>query len=130
MKQTTWSDCNRNGTDPLSFIKPLENLTKLDLSGNELDWEMNSKTSEYQNNLEELLLSQISMQKFTIEIGHMANLKYLDISSNSIKCLSENTTRELKKLSSNLTETLRVNLQNNPLQCSCECYSFLKWYKI
>ena len=81
MKRTTWSDCNRNGTDPLSFIKPLENLTKLDLSGNELDWEMNPKTFEHQNNLEGLLLSENKMQKFTIEIGHMVNLKYLDISS-------------------------------------------------
>ena len=129
IKRATWSDCNRNGTDPLSFIKPLENLTKLDLSGNELDWEMNPKTFEYQKKLEELLLSRISMQKFTIEIGHMVNLKYLDISSNSVKCLNVNTTRELKKLSSNLTGTLQVNLQNNPLQCNCECYSFLKWYK-
>ena len=122
-------DCSGNGTDPLSFIKPLVNLTKLDLSGNELDQEMNPETFEHQKNLEELLLSENKMQNFTIEIGHMVKLRYLDISSNNIKCLSKNTTGELKNLLSNSTRSLQINLQNNPLQCNCECYSFLKWYK-
>ena len=129
LKQRSLGGCEGNGTDPLSFLKPLENLTKLDLSENELDQETNPKTFENQTYLEELLLSKTRLQNFTIEIGHLTKLKYLDISSNNIKCLSENTTKELKKLKYKSREILQINLQNNPLQCSCDCYSFLKWYK-
>ena len=129
IKQRNFGDCSNNETEPLGFIKPLLNLTKLDLSGNELDWKMNPKTFENQTDLEELFLSNMRMHDFTVKIDHMAKLRYLDISTNNIKCLSENTTMELKNLKSNSTGTLQVNLQNNPLQCSCQCYSFLKWYK-
>ena len=128
-KYRSLGHCNGNGNDPLSFIKPLANVRNLDLSGNELDWEMNPKTFENQTNLEELLLSNMRMYNFTVEIGHMTKLRYLDISSNNIKCLSQNTSKELKSLKSNSIRVLQVNLQNNPLQCSCDCYSFLKWYK-
>ena len=129
LKQRVLGDCGGKGIEPLSFIKPLLNLTKLVLSGNELNWEMNPKTFENQTNLEELLLSNTRMQTFTSEIGHMTKLRYLDLSSNNIKCLSENTTMALKNLKSKSIGILQVNLENNPLQCSCECYSFLKWYK-
>ena len=129
LKQTNLGKCSGNGTDPLNFIKALLNLTKLDLSGNEFDWEMNAKTFENQYTLEELMLSNMRMQNFTVEIGHMTKLRYLDISSNNIKCLSQNTTKELKNLNVKSRGNLEVNLQNNPLQCNCECYSFFKWYK-
>ena len=129
LKQHNFGDCTRNGTEPFAFIKPLLNLTKLDLSGNELDWEMNPKTFGHQNTLEELFLSNMRIQNFTVKIGHMTKLRYLDISSNNIKCLSRNTTMELKNLNAKSTGTLQLNLQNNPVQCSCECYSFLKWFK-
>ena len=129
LKQTNLGECSGNGTDPLNFLKTLLNLTKLDLSGNELDWEMNIKTFGNQYTLEELMLSNMRIHNFTVEIGHMTKLKYLDISSNNIRCLSQNTTKEMKNLNAKLLGNLEVNLQNNPLQCSCECYSFLKWYK-
>ena len=129
LKQTTWGDCSRNGTDPLSFIKSLLNLTKLDLSGNELNQEISPKTFENQHTLEELMLSNMRIHNFTFEIGHMAKLRYLDISSNNIKCLSQNTTKELKNLNVNSKGIVQINLQNNPLQCNCDCYSFLKWYQ-
>ena len=129
LNQRALEDCNGNMTDPLSFLEPLLNLTKLDISGNELDWEMNPKAFENQTNLEELFLSNMRMHNFTVEMGHMTKLKYLDMSSNNIKCLSHNTTEELKSLKSKSTEIIEVNLQNNPLQCSCDCYSFYEWYK-
>ena len=129
LKHTNLGECSGNGTDPLNFLKTLLNLTKLDLSGNELDWEMNIKTFGNQYTLEELMLSNMRINNFTAEIGNMTKLRYLDISSNNIKCLSQNTTKEMKNLNAKLLGNLEVNLQNNPLQCSCECYSFLKWYK-
>ena len=90
---------------------------------------MNPEIFENQKNLEEPLLSENKMQNFRIEIGHMVKLRYLDISSNNIKCLSKNTKVELNNLISNSTRSLQINLHNNPFQCSCDCYSFLKWYK-
>ena len=129
LSQITLGDCRENGTEPLSFIKPLMNLTKLDLSVNILYPEMNSKTFENQTNLEELFLSSMRIHNFTVGIGHMTKLKYLDVSSHNIKCLSQNTKKDLKKIHSKSMGILQVNLQNNPLQCSCDCYSFFKWYQ-
>ena len=105
------------------------NLTHLDLSVNIVHPKMDSKTFEKQTNFEELLLSNMRIYNFTVQIGHMTKLKYLDISSNNIKCLSQNTTEDLKNINSKSMGILEVNLQNNALQCSCDCYSFLKWYK-
>ena len=72
-------NCGENGPIPLSFIKRLLNLTRLDVSDNELDWEIHSKRLEI--NIKELLLLHMRMYSFTVEIGHMTKLRYQDISS-------------------------------------------------
>ena len=46
-----------------------------------------------------------------------------------LSVLSQNSTIELRNLNSKSMGNIQVNLQNNPLQCSCDCYSFLKWYQ-
>ena len=113
--------------------KPLKNLTKLDLSGNYLETDLQFKTFENQKNMEELHLSNMGMSNFTIQISHITKLQNLDISSNNLKCLDKEAMREMSKLSLHLRKyvkpKLHVNLHGNPLKCSCECYPFLKWFK-
>ena len=127
-------ECNQNMTYFLKFLKPLLNLTKLDLSGNMINNNLLFDSFEKQNLLEELYISKMGLENFTIKINHMKRLKYLDISFNNLQCLSKEALMEFCNLSSiqrkRENETfLVVNLNNNPLQCNCECYPFLKWLK-
>ena len=133
LKQILWRQCNTEDTYFLSFLKPVQNLTELDLSGNKLETEMQFKTFENQSNLRELYLSDMGLSMVTIQISHTTKLQNLDISSNKLKCLSKQTMSEMANLSLSSKKyanaRLHVNLQNNSLQCSCECYSFLKWFR-
>ena len=128
------NECNQNVTYFLAFLRPIWNLTKLDLSGNIINSNLHFDSFEKQNLLEELYISKMGLKKFTTKISHMIRLKYLDISFNNLQCLSKQAMVELSNLSSIQNKRynktiLRVNLNNNPLQCSCQCYPFLKWLK-
>ena len=128
------NECNYNMTYFLAFLRPLWNLTKLDLSGNVIDNNLLMNSFEKQNLLEELHISKMGLKNLTIIIRHMMRLKYLDISFNNLQCLSREAMMKLSNLSSSqrhrYNETiLKVNLNHNPLQCSCQCYPFLKWLK-
>ena len=127
-------ECNQNMTYFLEFLKPLLNLTKLDLSGNMINNNLLFDSFENQNLLEELYISKMGFKNLLIKISHMNRLKYLDISFNNLQCLSEEALMELSNLSSiqrkKENETsLKINFDNNPLQCNCQCYPFLKWLK-
>ena len=135
LKQNNGSECDTGNAYFLSFLKPLWNLTKLDLSGNMFENNLKFTTFATQRNLQELHLSNMRMSSFNIQISHMTKLQTLDISSNNLKCLSRDTMAELHNLSSSQSRLnngktiLHVDIHNNPLQCSCECYSFLKWFQ-
>ena len=60
------SECGTNDSYFLSFLKPLQNLTKLDLSGNEFEASLQFKAFENQTNLKELRLSDTSMSNFSL----------------------------------------------------------------
>ena len=126
--------CNQNITYFLAFLRPLWNLTKLDLSGNMINNNLLLNSFQQQNILEDLYISKMGLKSLTTKISHMKRLKYLDISFNNLECLSKKAIVELSNLSSiqkhSYNKTiLKVNLNNNPLQCSCQCYAFLKWLK-
>ena len=125
--KTLMNDCDTNKTDFLMFIKPLWNLTKLDLSGNVLETDLKYTSFENQKHIEELYLSNMKMSNLTVQLNHMTKLRRLDLSFTSLQCLNEKSMGELNVLSSKTKSTLEVNLQNNPLQCDCQCYPFLKW---
>ena len=127
-------ECNQNMTYFLAFLRPLWNLTKLDLSGNMINNNLLFNSFEQQKLLEELYISKMGLKTLRTKINHMKRLKYLDISFNNLQCLSKQAMVELSNLSSiqkhSFNKTiLRINLNNNPLQCSCQCYPFLKWLK-
>ena len=127
-------ECNQNMTYFLGFLRPLWNLTKLDLSGNMINNNLLFDSFENQKLLEELYISKMGFKNLPIKISQMERLKYLDISFNNLECFSREVMIELSNLSSiqqqiyNKT-VFKVNLNNNPLRCNCKCYPFLKWLK-
>ena len=134
LKKVYENECNWKMTYFLAFLQPLWNLTKLDLSGNMINNNLLFDSFEKQNLLEELHISKMGLKNLTIKISHMKKLKYLDISFNNLQCLGKQAMMELSNLSSfqkhSYNKTiLNVNLNNNPLSCSCQCYPFLKWLK-
>ena len=134
MREVFDNVCNKNMTYFLAFLRPLWNLTKLDLSGNIINNNLHLNSFEKQNLLEELYISKMGFKNLTAKISHISRLKYLDVSFNNLQCLSREVVMELSNLSSiqeykyNKT-ILKVNLNHNPLQCNCQCYHFLKWLK-
>ena len=127
--KTLMNDCDTNKTDFLTFIKPLWNLTKLDLSGNILETDLKYSSFQNQKQIEELYLSNMKMSNLTVQLNHMTKLRRLDLSFNSLQCLNKKSMGELNVLSSKTKSALEVNLQSNPLQCDCQCYPFLKWFQ-
>ena len=126
--------CNTNLTYFLNFLKPLWNLTRLDLSGNMIKSNLSFNSFGTQHNLRELYLSKMEMKNFTVKLQHMDKLKLLDISYNNLGCLSKELMLELNNLSHaqkriHNNSILNINLSKNPLQCNCQCYPFLKWFK-
>ena len=93
-------ECNQNMTYFLAFLRPLWNLTKLDLSGNMINNNLLLNSFEKQNLLEELYISKMGLKNLTTKISHMKRLKHLDISFNNLECLSKKTMVELSNLSS------------------------------
>ena len=76
----------------------------------------------------------MGISNFTVNVHHMDKLKYLDISGNNMRCLSKQAMKELTNLSSSQRTKfdktiLHINLSRNPIQCNCQCYTFLKWLK-
>ncbi|XP_046542437.1 toll-like receptor 4 [Haliotis rubra] len=64
------------------------------------------------------------LQQFEATLKPMPFLSYLDLSNNKLQRLSKDTLKELDML-----PNVTVNLQGNPIQCSCQGLGFLRWMK-
>ena len=100
MREVYDNVCNHNMTYFLAFLRPLWNLTKLDLSGNIINNNLHLNSFEKQNLLEELYISQMGLKNLAAKISHMKRLKYLDVSFNNLQCLSREVMMKLSNLSS------------------------------
>ncbi|XP_062612003.1 toll-like receptor 4 [Saccostrea cucullata] len=65
------------------------------------------------------------MNIFNITIHHLSSLHLLDLSSNKLSRLDKDTRTSLDRLSAQ--KEVFLNLQGNPLQCSCSNMDFLVW---
>ncbi|XP_061190211.1 toll-like receptor 4 [Saccostrea echinata] len=72
-----------------------------------------------------LNLSSNSIEIFSVNISHLSKLTWIDLSSNQLSSLNEETRTTLKTFSE--AQRLALNLQNNPLHCSCSNIKFLTW---
>ncbi|XP_069120259.1 toll-like receptor 4 [Argopecten irradians] len=102
----------------------LANLETIDLSYNRIS-DLGSMILKNQTNMVTLNLSSNLLRQFNVKLGHMQNLKYLDLSDNQLPYLNPTTRSEISDL---FTRTnLSIDLSKNPFQCSCEKKDFLGW---
>ncbi|XP_052081445.1 toll-like receptor 4 [Mytilus californianus] len=101
----------------------LTNLLYLDLSSNKLS--LLSKNIFW--NLQKIKLISLKdnlLTDFDINIKHMPDLTFLDLSENQIIYLSNDA---IDGISQRTSRNLKIDLSKNPFMCSCNSLKFLKW---
>jgi toll-like receptor 2 len=101
------------------------NLTNLDLTLNGIK-RLPYSIFENLYKLECLNLSKNSLILIDFKMSHLRNLILLDVSENLVSQFNtqlQNDIDEVKLYSPNFT----INMLGNPVQCSCETRSFLRW---
>ncbi|CAG2248293.1 unnamed protein product [Mytilus edulis] len=63
------------------------------------------------------------------DMSSLVNLHILDLKNNKIKYLSDQSRMELDKVFKN-NGNAKIDLSNNPLQCSCFTLPFLNWMRL
>ncbi|CAL1538849.1 unnamed protein product [Lymnaea stagnalis] len=92
---------NEIETLPKDLFKGLTSLTHLDLSSNRL-------------------------RNFNVSISDMKNLTLLNLTSNSVRQLSSDVRRSIDDLLRGKVP-IRVDLSDNPIDCTCNNIEFLEW---
>ncbi len=127
------NECNNKEKDNLGLIKPLVNLKTIDLSSNLLNKKsLQAEAFSTNSKLVDLNLADNGIVNFNVNISHLKHLERLDISYNSIDCLSHDTRTALSEIVGKRKNhpQLRLNLGNNDLKCSCRCWHFYEWMKM
>ncbi|CAC5395040.1 TLR13 [Mytilus coruscus] len=63
------------------------------------------------------------------DMSSLVNLEILNLKKNKIKYLSDQSIKELDKVFKN-NGNAKIDLSNNPLQCSCFTFPFLNWMRL
>ena len=88
-----------------------------------------------QTQLQLLHLSDMFLTNLTLEMDHLIDLKFLDLSQNKIQCLYTSTLRGINTIigytpgKQNVSRNLEMDLSDNPLRCSCLCIEFYEWMR-
>ena len=124
--------CNKDKNNTLGFLKPLRNLTVLDLSMNSLGESLKFSDLKTLTALEILDVSSNNLKGWTLDIEQMTKLDFVNISNNNLRCLSVYSTRVLDRLQRQRTKpgSIAIDMTGNELSCNCECLEFYKWLKI
>ena len=135
LRQIEQTDCNSDPTYFLDFLKPLWNLTKLDLSENIIETTLKASSFPGQSKMQELYLSEMGLDEWSVNISHMEHLRLLDISGNKIQFLGKGAIRDLEHIKYQQIRkynktVLRVDMSNNDLQCNCEALEFLDFLRM
>ena len=115
-------DLDKNGE---TIFKHYENVKRLDLSSNDIK-NLPHSTFENQRELKYLNLSKNSIISVNFKISHLKNIQIIDLSENLISQFDQQLQVDIDSLkvrSPNFT----INMQGNPIQCSCETHTFLWW---
>ena len=124
--------CNENPSarDLTTLIQPLKSLEYFDVSYNFINKLFND-TFGNQMNLIELRVSNNELVIWEPNVTHLIPLELLDLSFNKLTSLSEATRLALNRLEAHpefrTTKHLSLNLEGNPLQCTCLTLGFLNW---
>ena len=117
----------------MDFLKPFWNLTHLYLDTNFMKYDLPHDMLLNQTKLQSLHLSDMYLTNLAADIGHLTDLKFLDLSQNKIQCLYTSTMRDINKIirytpnRRNASRILEINLSHNRLSCSCSCLEFYQW---
>ena len=117
----------------MDFLKPFWNLTHLYLDTNFMKYDLPHDMLLNQTKLQSLHLSDMYLTNLAADIGHLTDLKFLDLSQNKIQYLYTSTMRDINKIirytpnRRNASRILEINLSHNRLSCSCSCLEFYKW---
>ncbi|XP_062597085.1 toll-like receptor 4 [Saccostrea cucullata] len=84
-----------------------------------------SKIFQGFSELTHINLASNTLDFFNVSISHLHELVSIDLSSNQLSGLSEETRASLNKISE--SRKIFINLVRNPLQCSCKNLNFLSW---
>ncbi|XP_064615734.1 toll-like receptor 13 [Liolophura sinensis] len=109
------------------IFKSLKHLKTLDLSSNDFTTLSRFIFSPLQS-LETLILSNNKLIHIPESIYDLVSLTFLDLSSNVISSLSRAQMDWLTAdNSSHSKDAVRVSLNRNPLLCTCNTVSFVRW---
>ncbi|KAK3099372.1 hypothetical protein FSP39_003486 [Pinctada imbricata] len=99
------------------------NLKNLNLTSNQLLW---LPTNIFWNlgKLKHLRLDNNKLSDWNFTVGHMSELEIVNLSMNSILSISIGGMDFIDQCPS---DTLIIDLSNNPLQCTCSNKEFIKW---
>ena len=112
----------RNGE---KIFKHFENVTRLDLSSNDIK-NLPHSTFENQRELKYLNLSKNSIVSVNFKISHLKNIQIIDFSENLISQFDQQLQVDIDSLKVR-SPNFSINMQGNPIQCSCETHTFLWW---
>ncbi|XP_060083793.1 toll-like receptor 2 [Ylistrum balloti] len=110
-----------------SVFYGLYSLTYVDLSENHFDTLHPMTFRDQRNALRVLLIAENAMKVFPREaVESLDHLEYIDVTGNDISRLTPSDCEIIDSLKQR-SEQFLVNLNNNPLVCSCEDLDFLHW---
>ena len=113
-----------NGT----VLKYFTSLTTLDLAYNKL-FIVHENVLININDLSVLNISNNYLQLLRFSIGHMKKLKLLDLSPNLFLQIPNTDILAPEMIIANTDSSFALNLTSNPLSCSCDSHTFLKWIR-
>ena len=108
------------------IFKPLENLRYLYLSTNQIK-SLPRNIFQYLVNLEYLDLRSNIIDTITFSFINMRNLSALDVSKNALQYLPDEVISHFEHFTVETSEMFFVNLNHNPIKCSCIDRVFLQW---
>ena len=108
------------------IFKPLVNLRRLYLSSNQIQ-SLHRSVFRYLINLEYLNLKSNIISTITFSVANMRSLSALDLSQNALQSLPADVISHFERFTSETHDSFCINLNNNPIRCSCSDRSFLEW---
>ncbi|KAL3851918.1 hypothetical protein ACJMK2_015613 [Sinanodonta woodiana] len=110
------------------IFQNLKYLQHLDMSNNKIS-SMNEHIFRGLDSIKILNISHNLLDKFLVNIGHMKNLKILDLSQNMLQVVQYPVRISLENIASVTTEKVHVNISYNQLKCVCSTSQFMIWVR-
>ncbi|CAC5408888.1 unnamed protein product [Mytilus coruscus] len=106
------------------ILDNLHNLEEINLSQNRIPT-LPRNFFKAQSKMKCLNLKNNLLETIVFRISHMTNLKILYLSNNKLLHINSYARQQLNSLKRQ--SDFSINLENNPLQCTCDDIKFVKW---